>query len=151
LEKVPVCPEDESFLFQVYASTRMEEVAAWGWTASQQEQFLFMQFTMQQQSYASRFPSADHLIIVDHMERLGRIIVERQEEEILLIDISLLPPYRNKGIGTTLIKELQEEAHLQGKLLRLHVLKTNIARRLYERLGFSVTEEDDMYCRMVWK
>lgn len=35
---VPSQREDEPFLFEVYASTRRDEVAAWGWDLSQQEE-----------------------------------------------------------------------------------------------------------------
>src|SRR5579871_1094420 len=35
---------DAAFCFSVYAGTRAEELAAWGWGAAQQEMFLKMQF-----------------------------------------------------------------------------------------------------------
>ena len=38
-------PDVESFLYELYASTRSEEMAGWGWDTAQQEFFLNMQFT----------------------------------------------------------------------------------------------------------
>ena len=32
-------PDDESFLYELYASTRSEEMADWGWDTAQQEFF----------------------------------------------------------------------------------------------------------------
>ena len=59
----PVRPEDEPFLFELYASTRGDEMALVGWDKAQQEAFLRMQFNAQRSSYAMQFPNADYRII----------------------------------------------------------------------------------------
>jgi GNAT superfamily N-acetyltransferase len=51
----------------------------------------------------------------------------------------ILPLHQNQGYGTHLIRDVISEAELQGKTVKLQVLKTNPARRLYDRLGFLVT------------
>jgi ribosomal protein S18 acetylase RimI-like enzyme len=66
----------------------------------------------------------------------------RAEKEILLIDIAILPEFRKLGIGTKLVRDCCKEAAAAAKPVRLHVLSTNIARRLYERLGFVIVEAD---------
>lgn len=43
--------EDADFLFEVYASSRVEEMSLWGWTNEQQAQFLRMQHEAQQRFY----------------------------------------------------------------------------------------------------
>ena len=53
--------------------------------------------------------------------------------------IYILPHHQNKGYGTDLIRDVISEAELQGKTVKLQVLKTNPARKLYDRLGFLVT------------
>ena len=50
---------------------------------------------------------------------------------------------RGRGIGTQLIKGLIEEAAKAGRAVTLGVVKTNPALRLYERLGFRTTHEDE--------
>ncbi|MDQ3817868.1 MAG: GNAT family N-acetyltransferase [Acidobacteriota bacterium] len=142
-------PEDEAFLYEVYKATRAEEMAAWGWDAAQQDAFLRMQFRAQQMSYQAEDVGTKTEIILLDEESVGRIIVKSREYEIQLVDIALLTEYRGRGIGTSLIKELIEEAGRAGKFVRLHVLKTNFgARRLYERLGFKVTGESGMHFGM---
>ena len=143
---------DEDFLYQVYASTRADEVAAWGWNEAQQEAFLRMQFKAQQRAYEWQFPGAEHSIILLDEEMIGRLIVSRTEVEIRLTDITLLPQHRNTGAGTFLIRDLLAEAEAAGRPLRLRVLKTNeAARRLYERLGFSHAGESDVHFMMEWR
>jgi GNAT superfamily N-acetyltransferase len=50
---------------------------------------------------------------------------------------------RRQGIGTEIVKGLIEEASSAGLALALGVVKTNPALRLYERLGFRTTHEDE--------
>jgi ribosomal protein S18 acetylase RimI-like enzyme len=147
----PAEPEDEPFLFKVYASTRADEMAAWGLDAAQQESFLRMQFRAQQGTYGMQYEAADHRIIMKGQEPVGRILVNRTEDEILLVDIALLAESRNEGIGSRLIRDLQREARQAGVPVNLHVLKSNeMAARLYERLGFKSVGGDSVYAQMSW-
>jgi ribosomal protein S18 acetylase RimI-like enzyme len=146
----PATPEDEAFLYDLYSSTRAEEVAAWGWPAAQKEMFLKMQFNAQRQSYHARYSAADHSIILVDGREAGRLMVDRSDSQILLVDIALLPDYRGAGIGGALIGDLLSEARRSNKPIRLHVTKANRAARLYERLGFSRMGDDGVYYEMQW-
>lgn len=146
----PVTLEDQEFLFQVYASTRDEELAPLGWDHAQREAFLEMQFTAQHGSYTSEFVDADFDIILLDDQPIGRLYVDRREDEIRLIDIALLPEHRNAGIGTALVRDLLEEAERSVKPVRLHVEVYNRARRLYQRLGFRTISDKGVYLFMEW-
>src|SRR5262249_5524864 len=50
---------------------------------------------------------------------------------------------RRQGIGTEVVKGLIEEAARAGQALILGGVKTNPALRLYERLGFRTTHEEE--------
>ncbi len=144
-------PEDEGFLYKIYASTRADELALLGWGEEQQAAFLKMQFSAQQRAYAWQFPEAEHFIILRDEELAGRLIIVKTNQELRLTDITLLPEYRNGGAGTFLIKELQTQASAAELPLRLRVMKTNVAAsRLYERLGFKQTGESDTHWMMEW-
>ena len=138
--------DDESFLFEVYASTRMEELAGLGWDEQQKQAFIKMQFLARERTY----PRVANRIIVLNGRPVGRILVERNEKEILLRDIALLTADRNGGVGSRLIQDLITEAGVARKPLRLHVLGTSPAVRLYERLGFCRTGDDGTYLEMMW-
>jgi ribosomal protein S18 acetylase RimI-like enzyme len=151
LDLQPFRTEDEPFLFELYASTRGHEMALFGWDKPQQEAFLRMQFKAQHSSYAMQFPNADYRIIVHDGRVAGRLIVDRSGEDILLIDIALLPEFRNAGIGSALMKQVMAEAARAQKALKLHVEKVNRARHLYDRLGFSTIGDNGIYLEMGWK
>ncbi len=144
-------PDDESFLVQLYISTRQEEVASWAWTEEQLDHFLRMQFSLQQHSYSLQYPAAEHHIIMENQSPIGRMILQHEPHEILLVDLSLLQTYRNKGIGTALLKELQEKAASICSSIRLHVFHSNPAQGMYERLGFQKTAEESLYIGMQWQ
>jgi ribosomal protein S18 acetylase RimI-like enzyme len=144
----PSLPGDRDFLFRLYASTRLEEIRGFGWTAVQQEAFFRMQFNAQQQSYQTTYPTAENQIIEKDHEPIGRIIVQREAGTWRLIDISLLPQHRGQGIGGELIRALIEGCGAAGAVLQLQVVNINPAQRLYTRLGFIKTGQDQIYTQM---
>jgi ribosomal protein S18 acetylase RimI-like enzyme len=141
-------PGDHEFLFQLYASTREQEFSALGWSAAQLETFLQMQFAAQQRWYTTAYPGAEHQIVLLDAAPIGRMIVHTGENATTLVDISLLPAHRNRGIGRVLLRDLLERCGAARTKVKLQVLKQNPAARLYERLGFVKTGEDDMYFHM---
>ena len=144
-------PNDEPFLYELYCSTRMGEMAAWGLDEAQQKTFLELQFTARQRHYEIAFSGADHRIILCDDCPIGRMLVYRSEREIRLVDIALLPEHRNSGIGASLIQALLDEASSTGKSVTLHVDKSNRAAHLYERLGFSVIGDTGGSFKMEWQ
>jgi ribosomal protein S18 acetylase RimI-like enzyme len=146
-----VHPEDETFLFAVYASTRQDELASLGWPTPQREAFLRMQYEAQRRSYRAQFPAADVQIILRHGTPIGRLYVERRADEIRGIDIALLPEYRQAGIGGAIVRHLLAEAAREHKPFRIHVEKFNRAQRLYRRLGFTTLADDGAYLFMEWR
>ena len=145
----PATTDDEAFLFELYASTRADEMAAFGWDAPQREMFLRMQFNAQRQHYTS-LPQNDDQIVLRDGAPIGRLLVSRLTSEFNLTDIALLPAERGAGLGAQLIGALLAEAAQAGKPVTLHVAHGNRARRLYERLGFAPTGDDGVYYAMRW-
>jgi len=78
----------------------------------------------------------------------GILCVERRPDEIRLQTLYLLPSYQARGIGSSIVSALQEEAAARCVPLRLHVLKVNSAKHFYDRVGFSVEEETEHFFYM---
>ena len=147
----PIRPDDQALLSRIYASTREDELAVVDWTEEQKTAFLQMQFAAQHKFYMENFASAEFLIIEQKANALGRLYVDRRDDEIRLIDIALLPEYRNRGIGGRLLRDLLAEGERAGKPVRIHVERENPAMRLYRRLGFEAIDEHGVYWLMEWK
>ncbi len=146
----PITEADKPFLCELYASTRLDELAATGWSDEEKQNFLTMQFEAQHSHYMTHYPEANFDIILQAEQSIGRLYLDKWEDEHRLIDIALLPEYRNKGLGTKLMKEILAEAAAEAKAVRIHVEHFNPALRLYERLGFTKLEDKGVYYFMEW-
>lgn len=138
-----VAAGDEAFLLKAYGSIRADELAQVPWSEAQREAFLKMQFDAQQLHYQTHNPEATHDIIILDAHAIGRLYVARRDQEIRILDLTILPEYRNRGIGTSLLKNLMTEAVRAGKPLTIYVESYNPSYRLFKRLGFYKIEEDD--------
>jgi len=147
----PITDADLKFLYELYASTRADELAQVDWTSEQKSQFLTMQFNAQHSFYKEQFVKAQFLIIEDDDKPVGRVYVDRRADEIRLIDIALLPGQRNSGLGTALLKDLLDEGQSSGLPVKIHVESFNPAIRLYHRLGFKPVEDQGVYQLMEWR
>lgn len=146
----PVRPEDAALLFAVYAASREAELAPVPWTPAEKETFLRQQFAAQDHAYHHDYPQATFDVIEIESRPAGRLYLDRNDTELHLIDIALLPECRGRAVGTQLIRDLMAEAAAKRLPIRLYVEQDNPARRLYQRLGFAEIEEHGPYWRLAW-
>lgn len=147
----PELSGDAEFLFLIYAGTREEELASVPWSGEQKEAFLRMQFEAQRKWYVENYPGAVFQVIVADGADAGRLYIYHVEGEIRIMDIALLPEFRNHGIGTALLLEILEEGRRRKSAVTVHVETFNPALRLYERLGFRKARDKGVYWLMEWR
>ncbi len=146
----PEQPDDDEFLYLLYGTTRAAELALTAWSEAQKESFVLDQFRLQRLQYRRYYPEATFDIVVCGDEPVGRLYVHRSQNEIRLIEITLVPAFRNRGLGTKLVNELLGEARNSGKRFTLHVQMNNRALAWYERLGLRKVTEVGLYIEMEW-
>jgi ribosomal protein S18 acetylase RimI-like enzyme len=73
---------------------------------------------------------------------IGWMQTARVDGAIFLKQLCLDWRFQRQGIGGSLVQALIKEAGRTGRAVTLGVVKINPARRLYERLGFRTTHED---------
>jgi len=137
-----VCPADEPFLFELYASAREFEMAQVPWTPAQKQAFLEMQFAAQTRSYAAANPDATHEVILREGEAAGRLYLARRPDRLHILDITIAPSLRNAGIGSAVLQGILEEADRAGKAVSIFVETFNPSMRFFERLRFQPTSID---------
>ncbi|SDY91167.1 Ribosomal protein S18 acetylase RimI [Lysobacter sp. yr284] len=144
--------DDIGWLRTLYRELRAHEFAPMGWPPQALAAFLDQQFAMQHLHYVRYYERADFLVVEHEGAPVGRIYLQRAAPEHLLVDISLDARARGSGIGAGLVRWAQDEAHARGRGMRLHVEHGNHgARRLYERLGFVLTENLPTHAAMRWE
>lgn len=148
----PTQTNDGDFLLHLYGTTRAEEMALVSWTEEQKNAFLQMQFEAQTKHYLAHYPTAEYYIVQRDDISIGRLILESTKDILLIMDIALLPDFRNQGIGTAILNDLMNRACQNNVSLVLRVEFFNPAIRLYTRFGFVKTREvNSVYHEMVWK
>ncbi len=139
---------DLPFLKEVYKSTREEEMQLVDWPEQQIEQFINQQFESQHDYYKQVYNEATFEIINWGSEPVGRLYLWESDQQIRIVDISLLPSFRNYGIGSRILQSLIEKSDISSKVLSIHVEYYNKALQLYQRLGFEQKDQTGVYFYM---
>lgn len=140
----PATAADREFLIALFASTRGPELAMLPDEASRAA-FIVSQFDLQDTHYRSHCPTATFDVIECAGERVGRIYVHRRHDEIRLMEITVAPAFRRRGIARRLLAALIAEGDATGVPIGLHVEPDNHARAWYGRLGFRHHSDGGVY------
>lgn len=141
----PVADADRELLLRVYGSTRAQELALVPWSDAQKHAFVVQQFEAQDRHYRTQYADVSYDVVLVDGEPAGRLYVGRWPGELRIVDVALLPQARGAGVGTRLLRRLLDEAAATGRSVTIHVEPANPALRLYERLGFEVESEGQIY------
>lgn len=148
----PALPQDEIFLYDLYAAIRGPQFEQAPITAAQREHLLRMQFRAQLSSYTQQFPNSCYHVVLLDSKLVGRLWVAPGDNAFLLVDIGIHPSVQSKGLGGVLVQRLQQEAQ-QAKLpIRSTVDRFNPGSlRFHQKLGFKVVREDLLQYYMEWR
>lgn len=140
--------DDMAFIERLFAGSRAEEMSHTGWPAEQIAAFLSQQFNAQHTYYQAHYSDGELLIIELDGQPIGRLYMFWGATTLNLIDITLLPEFQGRGIGSALIEAQLRRADEQGLKVELFVETFNPAQRLYGRLGFYVCGESGVYLKL---
>ncbi len=83
------------------------------------------------------------MILVEGTRDIGWMQTGEAEGAVFLKQLYIEPAHQTLGIGTQFLSGLIDQTQARGLPVTLGVVKGNPAIRLYERLGFRTTGEDD--------
>jgi len=142
---------DVLFLKKIYADSRAWEFELTQWSDKDRDDFISRQFNLQDSYYKSTFIGAIHRIIQLDGIDIGRLIVNRHDDLMHIIDITISSLYQGRGIASDILKSLLNEAQGGKVPVQLSVEKGNPAINLYLRLGFQKTDISGHHITMKWK
>jgi GNAT superfamily N-acetyltransferase len=126
-------PDDYEFARSVYF-----EVQKWiidqlfGWDEARENE-----------KFRRQFKPEETQIILASGQPVGWFWLTEQEQSIELIGIYITSMHQNQGIGTQIVQTILQRARVEGKVVLFSTAKINKSKKLFERLGFYTTHEED--------
>ncbi len=146
----PAGRDDERFLFDVFATTWADEVAALP-DPKLAAHVLRIQHTAQERRFDGRHPGCERFVVLHDGEPVGRLYLHIDDTMVHAVDMTLLPEFRSRGIGTRIVGDLLGLAREKGQSVTLRVPRRNPrAATLYRALGFRLVTVDDLDSYFEW-
>jgi ribosomal protein S18 acetylase RimI-like enzyme len=124
--------DDRLFLWRLHRDTLRAYVEPiWGWDDERQWSL-----------FRDQRDLSKYEVVMHDGRDIGCLRVDERPDDLCLDYIAILPSDQGRGFGTQLVIDVLQRATARQLRVRLSVLKSNPARRLYLRLGFHVTGED---------
>jgi ribosomal protein S18 acetylase RimI-like enzyme len=140
----PCTEADDAFVYDVFCTTWEHEVAALP-NQNLAQHVLRIQHIAQERRFESRYPSHQRYVVMEDGERAGRLYVHESDTVMHVIDLTLMPQFRDRGIGTRVFRDLFAHAALEGQSISLRVARRNErATDFYTSLGFHLVTVDDL-------
>lgn len=141
--------EDRDFLFGLFCRSLALDNPLLLLPRKERDPLLRRLFDAREERLRATYTLADFDVLAIDGKPVGSLYVDRGKKEFVLIDISILPDYRDQGIGTAVLSSLLEEAGRLVLPVRARVLHRSPAWRLWQRLGFELTGNDGAYADIV--
>jgi len=122
--------EDREYLLELRKLTMVEHLEKSGQYLTQDEHILRLNDAYE----------CSHLIFYQN-NKIGTLKYREHDNTLEVMQLQISPEYQGKGLGGKILRQVLH--HAGDKVVELTVLKENPALKLYKRLGFTVTGEDE--------
>jgi len=134
----PVVPGDYDFCKSVYFA---------------ENHWILEALHLDRAAHETRFPEqwklAEVRIILLDGEGVGWFQSTAQPDVLFLSQLYITRSFQRRGVGTEVMQRLIAEARHANRPIALDVVKINPALRLYQRLGFRITGEEEHKFNMI--
>ncbi len=132
---------DKEWIFSLYVLTMKVYIErTWGWN----DEF-------QKNIFNSNLHPTKFEIVSINNENVGVFLAIEERDHLWLEMLLIYPDRQNKGIGKFIVNKLKKKSIDLKLPLRLSVIKVNPVISFYEKLGFSVYDEDSDYYKLEFK
>jgi ribosomal protein S18 acetylase RimI-like enzyme len=146
----PCTEADDAFVYDVFCTTWESEVAALP-NQNLAQHVLRIQHIAQERRFENRYPGYQRYVVVEEGEPAGRLYVHVNGPMMHVIDLTLLPRFQNRGIGSRIFRDVCAVAAREGRSVTLRVPRRNVrAADLYASLGFHLVTVDDVDSYFEW-
>jgi ribosomal protein S18 acetylase RimI-like enzyme len=138
----PATGADTELLWTIQGETLRDIInAEFGTTIEEQREF-----------FDANFRVTKHQVVLVEGAAAGHLYHETRGDHVYIANIAVRPPFQGRGLGTSIVMMIMEEARQAGLPVRLQVMPSNPrALRWYGRLGFERTGRDEHHVLMQWR
>lgn len=137
-EFIRATENDKDYLFRLRKLTMVEHLENSGLFLSDEEH----------QCRLNDAYECSHMIMYAR-ELIGTLKFKEFEDRLEIMQLQIHPEFQGKGLGGRLLEQVLNQ--IKPKFVELTVLKNNPARKLYQRLGFTIIGEDQYEYQMQTK
>lgn len=132
--------EDYELIYSIKKNSLGEYITqTWGWDEE-----------LQRKMHENEMETENIYLIQMNNETIGTVGINEIHNEIIISRMYIVDKFQSKGVGSRIIKEIIKEN--SAKEIKLGVLKVNTrAKKLYQRLGFEVYDDENEHYRMILK
>ncbi len=139
IELVEAKEEDFEFAFEAKKQAMGPHIISkWGWDRE-------YQYSVHKQ----RWEEKPWFLIQLNGESIGTVSIHHFEDHTQFGEFYLLDKFRNRGIGTTILRKFLADCDQASRKVVLEYLKWNPVGSLYRRHGFELTHESEIHYFMV--
>lgn len=141
---------DDAFVYDVFCTTWESEVAALP-NQNLARHVLRIQHIAQERRFAGRYPGHHRFIVVEDGQPAGRLYVHETDSMLHVIDLTLMPQFRSRGIGRRVFRDLFTYATREGKSITVRVgRRDERVTSFYASLDFRLVAVDDVDNYFEW-
>jgi RimJ/RimL family protein N-acetyltransferase len=145
----PEQPADADFLYALFHSHTLAELALLPVDAAMRERLVRMQFASQTATYRAQFPHARFDIVEQCGAPIGRLIFDAGADAGCIVDFALLPEHRGSGLGTAILASVLQR---QRRPVLCKVLCNNEpSLRMCRRVGFVHIGGELPFLQLEWR
>jgi RimJ/RimL family protein N-acetyltransferase len=140
---------DADFLYALFRSHMLAELAMMPVDAATKEQLVRMQFDSQTATYRAQFPQARFDIVEQDGRPIGRLIVDTGGDAGCIVDFALLPERRGGGLGTAILAAVLQER--RQPVLSKVLYNNEASLRMCRRVGFVHIGGELPFLQLEWR
>ena len=103
---------------------------------------------VQNARFERKFVLEEVRVIVADGEDAGYLQTAVEADDVIIKELHIVDTFRNRGIGTEVLRLLLAEAKRIAKPMTVTVVKFNPALAFYKRAGFRIVSEQDQKLRL---
>lgn len=148
----PETEADEPFLFALFRSHTLVELAATPVDDTMRDALVRMQFRAQTSGYRAQFPNARFDILERADTPIGRLILDEGDAAGCIVDFALTAECRGRGIGVAILQSTLDRFARLRRPMRCTVLAHNEpSLRMCRRVGFRQIGEQPPFVELEWR